>query len=528
MMCENAGDEQDTTPKREEDEMKDDRRAGVLAHVTSIPSRYGIGDLGSAARDFAALLKEMGMRAWQVLPLGPTDGAAAWSPYCSPSAFAGDEALVSPDDLELEGLVSSADLLECAAPSSDAVDLAAAHAKKSRLLDRAHANFRRDDAYRTKFRELSDEFWDFCAESAWWLEDYALYVVLKAREGGAGWTEWRPAYRDRDWGVLDALKAEPEVSWALDRVRFGQFIFDRQARALREACARLGIEIIGDMPIYTAHDSADVWGHRDLFDLEPDGSCASVAGVPPDAFSEDGQRWGSPLYKWDVIARSGWQWWIDRASRALRLVDVVRIDHFRGIVGYWSIPASAETAVDGEWLPGPGGDLIAAMRDKFADLPFIAEDLGVITQDVVDVMEEFALPGMRVLQFAFGEEMPTNPHAPHLHRRNSVVYCGTHDNDTTAGWWSAATTKERANFLRYVSRTSLTQGEAADEMIRLAMSSTARMVLITPQDILRLGTEARMNEPSTVAGNWAWRLRDLDALRARALEMRSLVTFYGR
>lgn len=508
--------------------MEADRRAGMLAHITSLPSPYGIGDLGRSARSFAAVLKEMGLRAWQMLPIGPTDGAAGWSPYCSPSAFAGDEALVCPDDLELDGLVTSDDVRACRLPSSGRADLAAAHIAKAHLLDRAYANFRRDDAYRTKFKDMSDEFWDFCVESAWWLEDWALYSVLKDAEGGAGWSEWRPAYRDRDWGVLDELKRTPPVARALDRARFGQFIFDRQARALRDDCARLGIELIGDMPIYTAHDSADVWGHRGLFDLEPDGSCASVAGVPPDAFSEDGQRWGSPLYRWDAIERDGWRWWLGRAARALRLVDVVRIDHFRGLVGYWSIPASSETAVDGEWMAGPGASLMLAMQDRFADLPFIAEDLGVITPDVTEVMETFALPGMRVLHFAFGEDMPRNPHAPHMHRRCCVVYCGTHDNDTTAGWWSTASPKERANFLRAVGRVSLTPEDAADEMIRAAMASTAGLVLITPQDVLRLGSEARMNTPSTVEGNWTWRLDGLDGLRARALELRSLAAFYGR
>ncbi|MDR1886047.1 MAG: 4-alpha-glucanotransferase [Synergistaceae bacterium] len=510
------------------------RKSGVLLHISSLPGSYGIGDMGRAAVEFADILADSGVGAWQVLPLVPTNGISSHSPYSSQSAFAGNTNLIDLCWLADQGLADPGRLAELVLPQSDAVDFDAASQARRCLLHEAYANFRRDDAYKTRFRKLSDDFWNFCVREAYWLEDYALFCVLKEIENQASWGEWRPQFRDRDWGTLDALKSDAEISRKLDIRRFEQFIFFRQMGLLREECRRRGIELIGDLPIYVAYDSSDVWGHRELFMLDESGRPSCVAGVPPDYFSETGQRWGNPIYRWDRMREDGYKWWLERIGHTLRCVDTVRLDHFRGFMGYWEIPEEEPTAVNGEWRRGPGRDLFYQLRRSFGRsedgrMPFIAEDLGVMTPDVRETMEEFGLPGMKVLHFAFGEGMPQNPYVPHNHRRDSVVYVGTHDNNTTVGWWEEeGLGQDRANFQRYIGARNLTGREAADAMIRMALSSPAELAVITAQDILRLGLRARMNTPSTVEGNWAWKLKDLDGLRNRAGEIRELSTIYGR
>ncbi|MDR2780832.1 MAG: 4-alpha-glucanotransferase [Synergistaceae bacterium] len=506
------------------------RKTGVLMHISSLPGRYGTGDLGESAASFARILAEAGVSAWQMLPLVPTNGAFSHSPYSSESAFAGNIMYICPEKLVRLGLIGASELERFTA--SGKTDFDRALRSKREVLKICHKNFRHDEAYKTKFRELSDKFWDFCAAEAYWLEDYALFSTLKELEGTA-WNEWRPEYRTRDWSALGALKQDGEISQALDERRFEQFLFFSQLEELRGLCRALDITLIGDLPIYVAYDSADVWGRQDLFELDAEGNPASVAGVPPDYFSRTGQRWGNPIYKWDRMRNDGYQWWMRRFGHALKQADIVRIDHFRGFFQYWDIPASEPTAENGCWKPGPGDDMLNAMRRRYSDgegrLPFIAEDLGILTDDVIKAMEDFGLPGMKVLQFAFGEGMPDNPYIPHNHRRNCVVYTGTHDNNTVVGWWTKdAADAERENFKKYMNLSKPDPEAAADAMIRSALSSTADLAVITTQDILRLGAEARMNTPSTTTGNWTWRLDDLSTLKDEMKRIASLNELFGR
>ena len=511
-----------------------DRKTGILAHISSLPGDYGIGDLGEGAHEFARILAAAGVRVWQILPLVPTEPGAANSPYSSTSAFAGNRLFISPERLAEQGLLSPADLAGFKVRCTPYVDYVGAYDIKEKLLILAYDNFRRDGAYRVRFKELSDDFWDFCVAEAYWLEDYALFSVLKELEGGKGWGDWRDDYKLRNWSVLDPLKADPDIARMLDIRRFEQFLFFSQLEELLTVCRTLDIEVVGDLPIYVAYDSADVWGHRELFELDEEGQPTVVSGVPPDYFSETGQRWGNPIYHWERMKQEGYGWWIGRVRHALRCADRLRIDHFRGFMGYWEIPAEEPTAVNGAWRDGPGLDFFAALKRSFAPgaeelLPFIAEDLGVVTEDVIQAMNEFCLPGMKVLQFAFGEGMPQNIYVPHNHVRNSVVFVGTHDNNTTVGWWNLdATETEKENFLLYIDRKNLDARGATDAMLRLALSSTSDLAVLTLQDILHLDADARMNTPSTTEGNWAWRLEGFEALEGVSERLLGLSTLYGR
>ena len=511
-----------------------DRKTGVLAHISSLPGEYGIGDLGDGAHEFVRILASAGVRAWQMLPLAPTEPGTANSPYSSTSAFAGNRLFISPERLASAGLLAPSDLAGFKMRHTSYVDYDRVYDIKEKLLLRAYDTFRADGAYRGRFKKISDDFWDFCVSEAWWLEDFALFSVLKELENGAGWNDWRDAYKFRDWSVLDPLKAEPRIARMLDVRRFEQFLFFSQLDELLAACREADIEVIGDLPIYVACDSADVWGHQELFLLDDEGRPSVVAGVPPDYFSETGQRWGNPIYRWERMRQEGYGWWIGRVRHALRCADRIRIDHFRGFMGYWEIPAEEPTAVNGEWRCGPGLGFFAALKHAISPgegerLPFIAEDLGVVTEDVVQAMNAFGLPGMKVLQFAFGEGMPQNIYAPHNHVRDSVVFVGTHDNNTTAGWWNEdATETERENFLLYIDRHALDGASAADAMVRMAFASTSNLAVLTLQDILRLDADARMNTPSTTEGNWAWRLENFGELATEAGRLRDLGTLYGR
>jgi 4-alpha-glucanotransferase len=503
-------------------------------HISSLPGDYGIGDMGAAAVEFADILEAAGVGVWQILPVGPTCDVSAHSPYTSPSAFAGNIMFIAPESLARLGLIGMEYALGRVVPASGTVNYKAAYEVKNDFLLRAYLNFRRDDAYKTTFKRISDDFWNFCVREAYWLEDYALFGVLKNMEGQKPWDMWRAPFRDRDWKVLDELKKNPDVARMLDICRFEQFIFFRQLDELKEECRSRNIALVGDLPIYVAHDSSDVWGHRELFDLDSDGRPVNVAGVPPDYFSETGQRWGNPIYRWDRMSEDGYAWWMERFAHVLRCVDAVRIDHFRGFAGYWQIPSEEATAVNGEWKAGPGSDFFRALSNRFGGMRdgetlFIAEDLGVMTGDVLEIMHEFSLPGMKVLHFAFGEGMPQNPYIPHNHRHACVVYAGTHDNNTTVGWWrDEATGTEKENFVKYLGKSTMSDAEAADAMIRLTLSSTTNLAVITVQDILKLGSEARLNKPSTVEGNWTWKLRDFYELRNMAGDIRELMKTYGR
>jgi 4-alpha-glucanotransferase len=483
-------------------------------HPTSLSSPFGIGDLGDEARAFVDFLHEAGQTLWQVLPLTPTGFGD--SPYQSISAFAGNTLLIDPRALVADELLHANDL-SGAFVNADRVDFEAARSVKSKLLDQAFENFR-DQASTS----IASEFDEFCRRSAWWLDDYALFNAAKSAEDNREWTAWKRQIAFRDSHAI--AKARADLTNEIRSQKFFQFLFFRQWQALRDYARHRGVIIIGDLPIFVAHDSADVWSNRTLFKLDRDGKPTAVAGVPPDYFSETGQLWGNPLYDWEQLRADDFKWWIDRVRWLLELFDTVRIDHFRGFVACWEVSAGDATAKNGRWVETPGRELFAALKKTLGDLSIIAENLGVITPEVENLREEFGFPGMRVLQFAFGGDA-TNDHLPHRHTRDSVVYTGTHDNDTTLGWFTHLGDEERAHALRYLD----TDGREVNwKLIRAAMASVGNLAIVPMQDVLGLGNEARMNLPASETGNWAWRMKP-DALSGElAARLRDLTKLYGR
>ncbi len=478
--------------------MKFNRASGILLHPTSLPGPYGIGDLGPQAYRWIDFLAAAGCKLWQVLPLGPTGYGD--SPYQSFSAFAGNPYLISPDVLLERGFLQQEDLAGMPQWNPSEVDFGAIFNWKPALLDKAYTRFEQhaDDAMRADFRA-------FCAEQAAWLDDFALFMALKDAHGGRPWTEWDAPLRKRNPEALAAARQTYRLSIA--RQAFRQWLFFRQWQALRKYAHDKGVQIIGDAPIFVAMDSADVWAHPDLFFLDESGNPTVVAGVPPDYFSPTGQLWGNPLYRWDVHKYTGYKWWIARFKAVLDLVDIVRLDHFRGFAGYWEVPGGAPTAEKGRWVPGPGADFFNVLRDALGDLPIIAEDLGEITPDVVELRDSFNLPGMKIFQFGFSG--PDNPFLPHHYTENCVVYTGTHDNDTMRGWFESASAQERDFALRYMGVDG--QNFVADS-IRTIWASVAVFALAPMQDFLNQDTRARMNFPGRLGGNWTWRMPH-DALR---------------
>ena len=510
--------------------MEINRKSGVLLHLSSLPGAFGIGDMGPGAESFLDFLSAAGFRAWQILPLSLTNAVFGDSPYSSPSSFAGNTLLISPELLVEAGLLEEAECAPFYTSGGNQVDFEQVRRSKEALLGLAYRRFSHDTS---QFEEMHEEFWDFSITESAWLDDYALFMILKEEFNGACWNQWPEAYRTRDSRTLLTFTREPEPLEKMNRVRFEQFLFFMQLKRLRELCDRYKIELIGDLPIYVGFDSADVWSRQDLFYLDDMGNPITVTGVPPDYFSATGQRWGNPVYRWDVMRSESFDWWLRRFKQALRGCDLLRVDHFRGFCGYWEIPAADETAINGWWAPGPGKSFFDAFHGSFVSergiFPFIAEDLGVITPDVKELMEIFDFPGMKILQFAFGEGMEENPYIPHQHRRNSVVYTGTHDNNTTLGWWQEdAGETERRNFVRYMGRTMVTDDEVLSLMVRAALGSVAEMAIIPMQDVLSLGAAARMNRPSVSMGNWRWRCETEHLTPQRAAYYRDLNTLYGR
>ena len=495
--------------------MKFERASGVLLHPTSLPGPYGIGDLGPSAYRFVDWLADSGCKLWQILPLGPTGYGD--SPYQCFSAFAGNPYLISPEFLLRDDLLHSDDLVEIPDFPTDKVDFGRLIPWKLNLLERAFIRFK------SAPQPVRRDYERFCAENVSWLPDYALFMALKETYGGGAWDGWPDPLRKRDADSL--AEAGRRHADAVERFSFYQFIFFRQWADLREHAHGRGIRIIGDIPIFVAYDSADVWANSELFHLDEDGQPTVVAGVPPDYFSRTGQLWGNPLYRWDVLKAAGYDWWIARFSAMLRQVDVVRLDHFRGFAGYWEIPAGSPTAETGRWVPGPGEDFLKVLKAALGDastglstgLPIIAEDLGEITPDVIELRDQFNLPGMKILQFAFSG--PDNPFLPHNYPDNCVTYTGTHDNDTARGWYQSAPENERDFARRYLG----TDGNNfAWDLVRAAWGSVAVYAIAPMQDLLGLGTEARMNYPSTLGGNWVWRMDEKalsDGLRGRLGEL---------
>ena len=488
--------------------MKFSRAAGVLLHPTALPGPNGIGELGPDAFRFLDFLAEAGLSIWQMLPLGPTGYGD--SPYQCFSAFAGNPLLI-----HVPGTSSQLPL--------ETVDFAQVIPHKRRMLTKALSRFVPDERYH-----------QFVHQQRAWLDDYALFMAIKQVHGGVSWTCWTPELAARDPGALQSFRDahQPEI----EHVRMEQYAFFAQFHALKRACTARGIRLMGDLPIYVAHDSADVWANRELFQLNDNGKLIVQAGVPPDYFSETGQLWGNPLYDWDALRAEGYRWWIERMRAALGMFDLIRLDHFRGFEAYWEVAGDATTAIDGRWVKGPGVELFDALSAELGPMPIIAEDLGLITPEVAALRETLGYPGMSILQFAFGGDGQANDFQPHRYPRERVVYTGTHDNDTTVGWWnsdagadSTRTTEEIEKERSFARRYLDTDGQEIHwTLMRAALASVADTMLIPMQDILGLGNEARMNLPGRQAGNWQFRFTWEQLTPNIATRLRDLTRLYDR
>jgi 4-alpha-glucanotransferase len=481
------------------------RSSGILLHVTSLPSLYGIGDLGPSAFSWVDRLHEAGQGWWQALPLGPTGYGN--SPYQSLSSFAGNGLLISPELLISDGLLNASD---CASHfPSDQVDYETVIPFREKQLEKAWTKF--DAGER---RDLHPAYQEFCATQETWLEDYGLFRALKNKFGGSYYLEWPEDLVERK--PIALAKARRELANELDRYRFEQFLLLRQADQLRQYAHAKGVSLIGDLPFFVSPDSSDVWANPELFLLDERRRPRFVAGVPPDYFSAEGQRWGNPVYNWDAVRSTGYQWCIDRIRTLLGHVDVIRLDHFRGFAAAWHIPAGAKSAQSGEWVPGPGASFFQSIQRELGRLPFIAEDLGTITADVALLRDQFQVPGTRVLQFAF-DGHADNPYLPHNYVSNTVAYTGTHDNPPTREWYEQLPDSQKQSLWNYLKHQLVNSAEAAPALMELAWSSVAALTVAPFQDVLDLGVGNRMNVPGRAAGNWGWRFAD-EMLSATAFQ----------
>ncbi|NCJ07475.1 4-alpha-glucanotransferase [Synechococcales cyanobacterium C] len=493
------------------------RASGLLLHPTSLPGRFGIGDLGQAAYQFVDFMAESGQQLWQVLPLGPT--SFGHSPYMCYSAMAGNPLLLSLEHFQEQDLLGEADLQIGVGFRPEVVAYEQMMSIKWSLLRKAARQFLAQDS-----EDDQQAFDEFCQTRAHWLNDYALFMALKDAHGGAGWNYWDGAIAKRDPTALDIWQQKLMDDIALHKV--WQFQFFQQWSNLRQYANDHGIQIIGDIPIYVAHNSADVWANPEQFHLDPiTGEAALMAGVPPDYFSDTGQLWGNPIYNWAHMQNDGFQWWLHRFRTMLEYVDLIRVDHFRGFRAYWQVKQGETTAMNGEWVNAPGDELFETIRQEFGSLPILAEDLGVITPDVEALRDKFEFPGMKILHFAFGSG-PDNPYLPYNLSANCLVYTGTHDNNTTVGWFHSLSEGERQIVEAYIGGLSA-EGIHWD-LIRLALSTVANQVIIPVQDLLGLDSAARMNLPSTTGGNWSWRYPPTALTTAIANRLRHLTELYGR
>jgi len=506
--------------------MKFPRASGILLHPTSLPGRFGIGDLGGEAQRFIEFLADAEQTYWQILPLGPTGFGD--SPYQCFSAFAGNTLLISPEMLVADGLVDQAFIDAAPEFRTDKADHGAAYIWKDQLLKEAFSGFSHSTSV-----ELRGRFEAFIRENDFWLDDYVLYRALKADNGQSAWYTWPDELKLRDERAI--ADAHERLYEHVAAEKFSQFLFFRQWSCLREKAREHGIKIIGDIPIFVALDSSDVWCNRDKFKLSPDGTAKVVAGVPPDYFSRTGQLWGNPIYDWDAMRREGFGWWAARVYASLRMVDIVRIDHFRGFSASWEVPGSDETAEHGRWVDVPGIELFRTLHNSLGELPFIAEDLGVITPDVERLRDIFHFPGMRILQFAFGGDAG-NIDLPHNYIHNCVAYTGTHDNDTAVGWFASTVgadstrdakeiSREHAHCLAYLNSDGK---EIHWDLIRAVWASVADTAIAPMQDLLGLGTEARMNLPASTSGNWEWRMSPDAITETITSRIKELTVTYGR
>lgn len=490
-----------------------ERSSGILLHPTSLPGPHGVGDLGPEAYRFIDFLHAAGQRWWQVLPLGPVGDEC--SPYNAQSSFAGNPLLISDEPLIESGLIDQSERFESV--GGEPADFELASKIKEPVFRLAFLRFKEHGN-----SHLWGRYEAFSRANSSWLDDFVLFQVLRNERDGQSWSEWEPELARRDPDALDRVRREHA-----DEMRyyaFLQFLFDSQWRSLKHYGEQRGIKFIGDIPSYVAHDSSDVWAHQDLFLLDHHGRPAVVAGVPPDIFSETGQLWGNPVYDWAALAEDDYRWWVDRFHQSFERTGIVRVDHFRAFVAGWQIPAGEQTAIEGRWVPGPGMEIFRRLNQELHEVPIIVEDLGIITPDVHELREQLGYPGMKILQFAFGEDN-RNPYLPHNYEANCVVYTGTHDNDTTRGWYASATPEIRAHVDRYIHAHSESICWA---LIRLALSSVARLAIIPAQDILELDTSARMNMPGTTDGNWRWRLTPGSLTHEHAVRLGELTELYRR
>jgi 4-alpha-glucanotransferase len=496
------------------------RSAGILMHITSLPGGHGTGDLGDNAYAFADFLWRSKQLYWQILPLNPVEEGTGYSPYSSVSAFAGNPLLISLDKLSEAGYLDKASLRRHRMASLEKADFREAELVKHKLLKEAFENF-----LRTKGKPEKSEFEAFIRREKNWLTDYALYVAIKKKHESA-WYQWPAELRDRDPAAIRkfAQDHEKEILY----VKWLQFIFQRQWVGLRSYCNAKGIRLFGDIPFYVSHDSADVWSTRDVFSLGRQGQMELVAGVPPDYFNSDGQLWGMPVYRWSQLKKQRYGWWVNRIRKNLQLFDIVRLDHFRAFSAYWAVPASEKTARNGKWIKGPGADLFDEMLHVLHDLPFVAEDLGDIDDAVHSLRERFGWPGMKVLHFAFSDNLPTSDYIPHNHDDNFFVYTGTHDNNTTLGWFKKDIgMAEKENLKRYTGNTVSTR-TINTLLIRLALGSVSKTAIIPAQDILNLDQRSRMNSPATSSGNWTWRMLPGSLTKHHEQWLREMTILFNR
>jgi malto-oligosyltrehalose synthase/4-alpha-glucanotransferase len=475
------------------------RGAGILLHITSLPSAFGIGDMGQEAKIFAGFLYRSKQHYWQLLPINPTEAGQGHSPYSAISSKAGNPLLISPELLVKGKLLGATKIKQYYLPRNSKLDFAKAEEVKYKLFDEAYKNFVSAD-----FGQLREDFQQFCLKEKSWLDDFALYSVLKKQNGGKPWYEWETDLKQRSTEALQQFSIAHADD--INKVKWLQFIFFRQWKELKDYCNNMNIQLIGDMPFYVSYDSSDVWANKEIFALDENGNRTGMAGVPPDAFSADGQLWGMPVFKWDVLKETNYDWWIERFKKNIELFDIVRLDHFRAFDEYWEVPARETTAKNGQWKQCPGKDFFETVQKQLGELPFIAEDLGEITPSVYQLRDAFRLPGMKVLQFAFGGDMPQSPHISHHHEQNFIVYTGTHDNNTTVGWYKTEADEEMKKRMNEYLARPFDEKEVHKELGRLAYASVGKIVILPMQDVLGLDEASRMNKPSSAENNWDWRL----------------------
>ncbi len=501
--------------------MFDKRSSGVLLHITSLPSKYGIGDLGPEAYNFADKLVAAGQRFWQILPLNPTDLGYGNSPYSSHSAFAGNPLLISPELLVQDGLLEKKDLKTDSNFAPDKVNYNAVVQHRLKIWQQVWLNYKNSCP-----PTIKQEFKNFKNQNQNWLPEFALFVALKEHFEKVGWVSWPDELKHRQPEALEEYTEK--LKDTIEKEKLLQFLFYRQWQALKDYCNQRKLYFIGDMPFYVSHDSADVWANQLYFKLDKKGMPTAVSGVPPDYFSETGQLWGTPVFNWSELQKNHFDWWLRRVSHNLRLFDLLRLDHFRAFSAYWEVPAGDKTAINGTWQPTPGAKFLKLVQDTHPEMPIIAEDLGEIDDPVRELQKQFSLPGMLVLLFAFGEDLPHSIYAPHNHYQRAIVYTGTHDNSTVRGWYEKDASAGDKKRLEQYSNYKLTKENAHEAMAILALGSVAKLAVLPVQDIIGLGSKATMNKPSTASGNWEWRLLKNQFTAANVKWLKQKTEIYGR